>query len=648
MTGKAPADPPPLDASRSRSPGQGRESIKLAAVTGHGRKEHRNFEDLRTVEEWNDLLKTAADRNDHEKLDKFWSELKERLVLRFGNIHTALARIDGTGDGIMTYAQFSDLLRQLRCPLDLRIARGIFEKASGGERGLHMEKIKALLMQRTIRKLRFVLERRNRNEDRVQLHINTFLRRLTRSDELSRCRVVDRFQRKLTVVFVRDIWDRALRYLGKSRAEDVVIDHSAFMQVVEGAVGICIQSYEVPFLMRIFDEVDAHKHGSANLVSVMTALLLLGVTADRPAKVEMMFEMFDRDYDGCLSYSQIWEMVQCICQQHIIAQGGAGASGDLAFLDALSMQEGLRNYERLRWYLERTGRIDGGVVSLKELAAALVHLGDVLFELIPGARSMRWVIQSESHEVHPPTRAVLSPSPRGGGGQCGDRGQGRPARAWQPGRASRPAHLGAQKAAAGSLSSSPILADEASTGDAGALPGVDGKGRGAFHSEASKFKRSVTQRFQQSLRDFSDQRMADLGMGPRLGQAEDRDAERPAELIDNPSAHSSPIPKASGRVLTRVNSAPCATSAGPGPGGPGGGPVPGPDRDFTAGLALGDLPLIPQKWGSEAVDRFRLFEGAKTAFGTQKWGRPEAEWGIPFKCQLCRCQHVICPTHAES
>jgi len=180
-----------------------------------------------------------------------------------------------------------------------------------------------------------------------------------------------------------------------------------------------------------------------------------------------------------------------------------------------------------------------------------------------------------------------------------------------------------------------------------------------------RFRKTVTWRFRRSLRNWGDQRLAELIAGdlPRDELGEDSESLAGSDLgsLRLPSPRGSRLPSPSGfgpGGLSRVSSAPAGTLAMRSTL-PVGSPVAGtrsPSSRKSASSPRGshrstDLPPIevpaisPGKWGAEAADRFRLFCTVKNSFGGRcdAFSPTAAVSNIGYRCPLCRREHVLNP-----
>jgi len=580
------------------SPGQRRSSLAEAMAKAALRREQNEQmqEDLRTGAELNELLRNPENRRNPEMVMRFWTEIKRRIIRRHGTVPAAFRNLDTSGDNSMSFLEFSDMLRQLNIHMDQRVCRSIFDKAAGGDRVLSLQDLQAMLLEPTLHKLRVVLGTFSATQESVQLHIHSFLRRLNQADETSCTRAVNRFQRKLSVAFCREFGQ--LLVGDKSRAQMTAVDRARFSDTVWKLVQQRhFQAYEVAFMLRVFERVDSQRHRSVSFPALVTTLLLLSSDPGHMDKIALLFEVFDTDYDGCLEFDQILAMFRCICKHRPIADA-AGRAHDQAFQEELAAQEGLRAYERAYWHLQRNNRIEGGIVSLDELLMTLDSQPQIMEDLMPGTVRLHWLLEARPRSAPsllPVEEKRLLPW----------------ACPWDPARRPRTTSkrlkrelsMGSKTRSEVSLGSKPQTPckgrtpSKPKTAGRAASPDVENAG------EALKFKRTVTQNFKHCISSLGDLRLSDLNSwdGPRPEDLADDDLQRGSEAARLPSP---PGTRPTSTALSRVQSAP-----GVGPRAFAGG------RGFAGDL---NLPVIsPDKWGSEAADRFRLFSTIASSFGRE-------------------------------
>lgn len=380
--------------------------IRRATSTRSSTFQTQRQEEIRVAEAWNQMLQNPATRSNNEVCEKFWSEIKSRMMARYGSVAQAFKQADTSGDGKVSFIEFADMLRVLHLPLDMRISRAMFEIASCGARDLLLLDFMPLLMEKTIQKFKNDFEGFNKKQERVRTHMHTFLHQLASSSEATLHGAADRLQRKLTMAFCREFWQMLRESLAKVHS-DGDLDRSVFLKTINSMVGSQFAVVEVTFLMRIFDRIDLHRAGSIHLRMLMTTLVLVSEERRTETKLGFLFEVFDTDFDGCLLYEQILDMVRCICaQRHIIEDAPNRVSPD--FQEELAQQDGQRHYECLFWHLQRTGKLDSDIVTWKELWQACENLPEVVSVVVPGFFRIRWVIHPAPEENDP--KANMSPS----------------------------------------------------------------------------------------------------------------------------------------------------------------------------------------------------------------------------------------------
>ncbi|CAL1165192.1 unnamed protein product [Cladocopium goreaui] len=393
-------------------------------------------QEIRVGEEWSEHLKLPANRTP-EAMMNFWEEVKIRLLKRFGSLHMAVG-----GEHSVSFIQFCEILRVIHFPLHQSTCRHIFGQVCGGHREMPVDAFKALLMERTIHSMRFVLEGWNGKQARVRSHIRTFIRRLAEVDERQEEQAVDRFQRKLTASFIRNFWQLLLRK--SSSREDVVITQTSLVQALLDPEANCIfQDHEMIYMLRIFEHMmkfrnslcqtrgengQSGQNGQSGvpvpglpMSGYITGLTLVSMIPTKSEKLELIFEAFDLDADHCLLYKQIFELCHCVSVLKVMVEESARGSPDEHFQAELSQQEGQRSYECIRWHLQRRGvpgptqpayarevtlpeaECPGGVVvvaskmclavSFPELRAAW-ETQPSLQSLLPGWVQIRWAAQA--------------------------------------------------------------------------------------------------------------------------------------------------------------------------------------------------------------------------------------------------------------
>lgn len=576
------------------------------------------------------------------------------------------------------------MLTMINFSMDQRVTRQLFDKASGGDRQLSMEELKTLLLDKTIRKLRFVMEGFNRKQERVQTLQHRFIRRLVLNDQFSRVLAIDRFQRKISLDFCREVLQilRADKTDSTGRDPFDRLDFSKAMEsfVVKEA-GARLLAYEIIFMERLFDRVDQRRTGSVIVVDLVVTLMLLSNDSDKLAKVALAFDFFDTDGDGCLMNEQIMQMFLCLTKQRPLVEDNLRIMYELDFQDELCAQEGRHAYELILWHLQRTIKVEGGIVTKRELIEALEHLPAVSEALIPGVVHMRWALQPSWTEgddppspVWPPRRSPMQP----------------PSPAHPPPRDTTT--LGAREAtslmksimepyrdrrASFAQTTSPQLMP-APKRIHGASGGLGSRARGGtgnvgwrYFDEAAQFRATTTQQFQKSLRALGDTRLREMTMGffspPEVNQEE-----KPKEGAGGEAG--TVVRLGSGRAgdIGRSTSAPQlnATAAGTGAGAVGGGGRRSSDQRGLLGRAgakqgldsssladvkrlVGELvgemqhreaavpTMFSDRFGAESIDRFRLYSAATAAAGRTWVDRPDPGSNIWHKCYVCLGNHRL-------
>lgn len=553
-----------------------------------------------------------------------------------------------------------------------------------------MEELKTLLMEKTIRKLRFVMEGFNNKQDRVQSHIHRFIRLLAQTGETNRVRAVDRFQRKMKAPFCKEIWQACLKPL---KVGVLTIDKRTFVDVVTSFVtreaGMRLLAYEVHFMQRIFDRVDHRGRGKVLVRDFATTLLQLGPDPDKLPKAATAFDFFDSDGDGCLLYEEIMDLCSCCCAQRPMVEENLRHVHGPEFEEELLAQEGRRAYEFALWHLQRTEKVEGGIVTKREWVEVLENLPDLLDRLMPGRVRMHWVLEPSAPEGPDP------PSPT-----------------WPPTKQDLPSPTPASVASFVGGGRAPPSLQHLGGGrfGGGGLPGWSGDEA----VRAAKFRQMQTQRFKQTLGDLGAERLAELVAGfaapPEPTGADDASAAAESAASGGAAAPGGAAALRAGRGqgLGRSASAPMLAVASPSsrvslgspasslggrsPGGrsvgtPAGARTPNKRRSTPestrsaqarkatigqgtkrggspraggsprirspAGTSRGahglgsglgeesyEVPLVPaEKWGAESADRFRLFAAVTIASGRHQMDRPDPGAPLKHKCYVCLRTH---------
>ncbi|CAE6971293.1 unnamed protein product, partial [Symbiodinium sp. CCMP2456] len=210
--------------------------------------------------------------------------------------------------------------------------------------------------------------------------------------------------------FLRDFWQLLLKRLGSTRSEDLTVTTSSLLRVlVDPEATLIFQDHEVLYMLRIFERMQTFRRSlglvenALPLCHYLAGLALVSGMTKRE-KLTLIFEAFDSDYDHCLLYSQVHEMCHCICVLKVMVEesalvrgtGGTATAAEEHFQAELSQQEGLRWYESVRWHLQRSGSVQGDIVSLPELFEALDTQPGLL--LMPGVARIRWAAEAAPGE----------------------------------------------------------------------------------------------------------------------------------------------------------------------------------------------------------------------------------------------------------
>lgn len=403
----------PVERSDSARPGS-RLKKTLSGTSSKDKDEQRKMvllEALAQDEEskgWNSVFKMGAARRNEEKLREFWTEVRSRVLLKFESVADALVKLDTNGEGFITFLRFQDLLRMLHIPLNSTIARSIFDKVSNGGRVILADSFQAVLVERTIRSLRFIINSFEQKQESVKLHIHRFLRLLASSTKQTRVNWALRFQRKLTVPYIRSHWKALMQRTGKKANSHPEISKKVVLQMANEFLGKRWQEIEISFLGMLFDKVCQLQMGGGRprtaIDNWITALVCVSSDQDPAAKVMLLCEVMDTDYDSCLLFDQILEICRQICC--FLPLGHSSVQYPVAFRDELIEQEALHVYEQTRWHMMRRIKAER-VVTVVELWEVWHSMPDVVCKLFPGSASLRWLATEwSSDELKAPDEQV--------------------------------------------------------------------------------------------------------------------------------------------------------------------------------------------------------------------------------------------------
>jgi len=368
----------------------------------------------------------------------------------------------------------------------------------------------------------------------------------------------------------------------------------------------------------------------------------LSTDVDRCGKLKMLFDVFDTDCDTVLEDHQIKMMFSNICRNRDLFQGNAliKHEGGQVFLEQLSEQEGLRNYECLRWRLHRGGNYEDVITSLLPFPPLIrwaldpiaVQIEDSLPRAMTPQRSQRQL--AEMLKSHPTSQLAdtFSSASKKGAAQDGHRKSVMHRQALPPSK------------------SCPTL------GQAKWPPMVPGGSwQDSSRPQTTELRANLTDGFQKRLRRLGHQR------GIQLADAEDPKNPRPPSMEDSrpsttvgkrgpgllPSLGSKVNPGRKGSSsqgnLQRVSTAPMGQNM----------------ARLLTGTASSDhskldtLPIanphMALKWGREGSDRFKLLVDAQsvsdkdpktchchnTSLGTLD--------AFCYSCSCCEGQHALNP-----
>jgi len=612
----------------------------LAKIQAQREIQIQRVAELRVGEEWNEVFRKKGSMKNPDVTSKFWSEVKVRLAKKFGSIQLAFQKLDSSGDGQISFLEFCDMLSLINMPMYQRILRQLFDKVSGGDRSLSMKELKTLLLEKTIRKLRFIMEAFNAKQDRIQTYAHRFVRRLALYDEVSRRRAVDRFQRKLSIPFCLDVWKSfSTEEIDWSSREPcpTPILLKAMDCLVTKQEGTRLLAYELSFMERVLDRVDVRRTGSVAPTDFLVTLVLLSPDTNQLGKIAAAFELFDSDVDGQLQHGQILQLCLCLTSQRVLVEENLRIQYELDFQEALCAQEGRHAYELILWHLHRTTKVDGSTVSKEQLVGALSKLPDTLGNLIPGIVRMRWAISPGPLEIEAPLgRRVTGESYT----PTNSPGPMLAVVTVKDGHGDGPSRRSSMK----DSSSVPAIPKKHP-----AIPSVAaGPRTKVIHpslrlnalSEGRQFRQTQVDNFKKSLRMLGDGRLSELTSGfvapPELkvDNMNDRASSPAWTGAGSRPPTSSPSHRPSGgdsparMGATRTQSAGMKiTQSQPDLFAPL--PIPGRGRARSGStvsnlIAESEVPIIAtEKWGAESCERFKLYAAATIAAGRSHKDRPD-------------------------
>lgn len=465
-------------------------------------------EDIRIADAWNECFKDKANLKDSALFDRFWVEVKERLIRKYTTVHGAFKSLSSDA---LSFLEFNALLQTIQLQLDPRISRAVFDKATCGDRTLNVEYFKALLMAQTVKKLQFVMETFSVNQARIQAHTRHFLLRLATANEATMLRAVDRFQDKITVDVCRELWS----VMRSSRDFGQALDQGTFTKFIQHDFPAKFPTFgifDMQCMVRVLQRIQERRSGPTRIVDFITTLILASSDASRLSKLGLIFDMFDSDFDGCLLYEEIKAILRCMCLQRLVFEevGMLSAHDSLSLQEELGIQEGLHMYEGTRWRLQRGSQVEE-IVTLRELWEALETQANTLQTLIPSAVQLRWLV----------------PKNRESDGRAGQ---------LPPAPPQVQAHQIIHSVGEAKQPLVPLAL--------AVKPHLSRRGDG--YQTASSFGRARTNQFHKSVRNLSERRLAELVNGFRVDRAEIVD-------VNEGEASQSTSP---GGILSRIQSAP--------------------------------------------------------------------------------------------
>lgn len=354
-------------------------------------------EDCEPADQWNAFL-SELDQGD-KTLEFFWYDVKLRLVARHGAIGLALNSLNPNGEGLITFYIFERMMVSIGITLDNRVMRKLFRGMSRDNLHLNLQVLESALMKRTVAKLTHTMRGFAKGRQAIHSHIQNFLQCLAEVDSANQLRSADRFQRKLTVPFCRGLWSsvRDARTASTGAVKGIssaLVDQEVFFKAVaERVEQQSLLTYEGDYLRRIFQHMDVRGARSIPTCDLIVGTVLLSPEVDRRKKIDLVFEVFDTDNDGCLTYNQIMDLMMCISTQRAIVECNPlrTKTGGPALQKELSAQEGQRTYECVRWHLERQGEVKDAVNSV-ELWEALQEQPQMLYSILPSTAKLHAIL----------------------------------------------------------------------------------------------------------------------------------------------------------------------------------------------------------------------------------------------------------------
>lgn len=654
---------------------------------------NHSSKDVREAEYWGEMFRDKEKQRDPATAERFYTEMKVRLMRKFGTITQAFREIDVSGDGSINFLEWDSMLHLMHLPLENRACRWIFTAASGGDKEIDLSEFKMMLLQPTIKKLKTFVRSYQKFHSRVNQHIHNFITQLHEANHDIRIAAIDRFQRKMKIPFCHSLYDKIVgipsvkEQLQDVCIQNVVVERTAISEVAAtlvgspsfGNIGLLLEC-QVPFLVNLCARVGNYRGTTVSVVDLMSSLLLLSPDTDRRGKLGLLFNVFDSDYDMVLDYNQIRELFIRICLVKPLFEGNAivKQEGGVAFQEQLSEQEGLRNYECVRWRLQRGGNKEDAV-NWQELWAAIEDQPDVVTSLMPAVPLIRWALDAIAVQIQDTLPRSVTPQ--------------RTQRQVAALLSSHPTLGDAWPIGAGGKKSGPGRRISSSQGGrSGKMPSATRSvsqpqlGDMWFDSrrpQTSEFRKDLTEQFQRRLRRLGNQRLTELTEGfedpsaftsPRSSHLNDADAlgsasdlspssSRPSTMHSDSRASLLPrlgrgtlSPKSSGSrgqrsTLQRVSTAPTLRPAS-------GSVDVSSSQSESSSTRLPVMDSVSEnqrvlKWGMEAANRHRLLVAAKIISDKEDihgGHGPDLSRVDEFKyaCNICGGYHALNPNSRVS
>jgi len=356
------------------------------------------------------IFQSVANQKSPEMILYFWTELKGRLIHRFGNLEEAFRVADITKDGSLNLAEFSAMLKSLDIHLSRHFCRVLFEKASGKDKELSYEEFVQALMATTLNIMSKQMKQMETNSNQVDNYVNAFIRRLVFASEENKTTACDRFQGKFTKLLITRFWARCRKYT--MRYGERSFDVSTFLSLMKSCRNFF--PYEDQFLRVIYSDVDRKQTGNVNIMDMVTVLVLLSGW-DKKDQLSFLFRILDYDDDNCLTSDQILAFyVSLLIHQPIMHQNKSVYEANIVFNDELALQEGRRLFHITMDSLDLADGVKS-LVNFEEIWEVLSRHSFMLDALLPGVNNCRWVMKDldavkDSRGLLPPVNGITEAS----------------------------------------------------------------------------------------------------------------------------------------------------------------------------------------------------------------------------------------------